>query len=171
VRLRLWAIVKAEHRFNDAFQLGRQLDGALVTSKGPARMRNPLQLNAERGIELGHGPGNNDRAARGVLVDHRKSIGMGKRTYCGQVRLLGAVLGAKFLPAESSSSAIAGCKRGNSCLQRLPCAPPHDYAYFQALRRIRWCQSTGARHRGTLTTLQRKSSHGLSPREGVESAD
>jgi hypothetical protein len=107
MRACLSAIVEAEHRFDDAIQLCGQVNVAAAAAIGTPGVTHPVQLDSERRRELRGGAGENDRAARGVLLLYGETMRHGKRAHRGEIRRVGAVDARKLISSEVRAGAIA----------------------------------------------------------------
>jgi len=110
VRHGLWTIIQAQYRLDDADQLLGQLNAARAAAVCAAGMLKLLQLNAESPVELFDGPGQHHRAARHMLLYHRKPIVVGESSHSVQIRRTGPVLAGKVFAAEIATCTLTGAE-------------------------------------------------------------
>ena len=167
MRLRHRPIVEAEHRLDAARQLVRQVDVAGPPAIRAAGVLEALQIDAERGIELGDGSREHDGAPSGVLLDHREAMVGGKFSDRGNVRAVGAELPVELVAREMPGGSIAPGERAHPVLQHSGVAAAQNHADLQAFRGIGLADRLCPRQWLTFAALEWISRHFPSPPPGA----
>ncbi len=137
MRLCLRPIIQAEYRFYHSIQLIGQMDRSCPSAIRSAVVLELLQVDTERRVELRHRPGENHSAARRVLLNHRKTVTVGKFLHRGQVGRLGAELLREILTRDVTGRRVAGGQLADSRSQYVARATPHEHGDFEPLARVR----------------------------------
>ncbi len=167
MRLRHRPIVEAEHGLDAARQLVRQVEVAGPPAVRAAGMLEALQIDAERGIELGDGSRQHDGAPSGVLLDHREAMVGGKFSDRRNVRAVGAELPVELVAREVPGGPIASGERAHPILQHTGVAAAQNHADLQALGGIGLADRLCPRQWLTFAALEWISRHFPSPPPGA----
>src|SRR5271154_1839575 len=84
-----------------------------------AGMLEPLQVHAERGVELSYGCREHHGAPPGVFLDDREAVGAGKFLDRCHIGVVGAKLLLEFVTREMAACPTAPCVRRDPLLQRI----------------------------------------------------
>jgi hypothetical protein len=158
-RLSLRAIVEAEHRRDDAVQLVGEVDRSRPPAIGAAGMLECLQIHPECVVELSNRAGENDGAARRVLLDDDETLCVGKLSDHGNVCGIGAELPGKLFAAQMPIRPFARRQLRYAIFQWVGSAVAKDHTDFQPFRGIRLADRSCSPHRPSLTSDKRAARH------------
>jgi len=126
-------------------------------------MLDPAQGHPERGVELGHGARQDNRAPSRLPGHHRQAEAFSEGGHCGDVRRIGAELGRERLAREMAVRPVSRLQPRRAIRQGAGLTAAHQDAHLHSLVGIGRTQIDGLRDGCLVAPRQWTPGHGVLP--------